>query len=66
MADFCDNATDLERMARDAAIANAGMKNTDAPSRKTCAECGKVIPEARRLAIPGVKLCVKCQTALEG
>ena len=26
-----------------------------------CAECGDPIPEARRLALPGVKLCVDCQ-----
>ncbi|GGY98827.1 hypothetical protein GCM10007169_14780 [Shewanella fodinae] len=29
-----------------------------------CEECGETIPEARRLAIPGVRLCVNCQ-ALE-
>lgn len=27
-----------------------------------CAECGEAIPEARRQAIPGVKLCVDCQS----
>jgi phage/conjugal plasmid C-4 type zinc finger TraR family protein len=27
-----------------------------------CAECGEAIPEARRNAIPGVKLCIDCQT----
>lgn len=26
-----------------------------------CEECGEPIPEARRLAIPGVRLCVSCQ-----
>jgi phage/conjugal plasmid C-4 type zinc finger TraR family protein len=26
-----------------------------------CAECEEPIPEARRLAIPGVKLCLECQ-----
>ncbi|MCJ2164655.1 MULTISPECIES: TraR/DksA family transcriptional regulator [unclassified Pseudodesulfovibrio] len=65
MADFCDIGSDMERLARDTAIANAGMKHTDAPSRETCAECGHVIPEARRQAIPGVTLCVKCQTGSE-
>jgi len=29
-------------------------------SRTHCAECEEPIPEARRLAIPGVKLCVDC------
>ena len=28
-----------------------------------CDECGTTIPEARRKAIPGVKLCVSCQEA---
>lgn len=26
-----------------------------------CAECDELIPEARRHAIPGVKLCIECQ-----
>jgi phage/conjugal plasmid C-4 type zinc finger TraR family protein len=30
-----------------------------------CEECGAVIPEARRKAIPGVRLCVTCQSELE-
>ena len=31
-------------------------------SRTHCAECDEPIPEARRRAIPGVKLCVDCQS----
>jgi len=27
-----------------------------------CEECGKPIPPARREAVPGVRLCVACQT----
>ncbi len=34
-------------------------------SARTCDECGKAIPEARRQAIPGVRLCISCQSALE-
>ena len=30
-------------------------------SRTHCAECDEAIPEARRRAIPGVKLCIDCQ-----
>jgi len=30
-----------------------------------CEECEAVIPEARRKAIPGVRLCVACQSELE-
>jgi phage/conjugal plasmid C-4 type zinc finger TraR family protein len=28
-----------------------------------CAECEEPIPEARRQALPGVKLCIECQQA---
>lgn len=28
-----------------------------------CEECDAVIPEARRQAVPGVRLCVNCQEA---
>jgi phage/conjugal plasmid C-4 type zinc finger TraR family protein len=31
------------------------------PSLTHCAECEAEIPEARRVAYPGVKLCVACQ-----
>ena len=30
-----------------------------------CEECEEPIPEARRKALPGVRLCVACQSALE-
>jgi phage/conjugal plasmid C-4 type zinc finger TraR family protein len=28
-----------------------------------CEECGELIPQARREAVPGVRLCVACQEA---
>ncbi len=31
------------------------------PSLSQCESCGGEIPEARRVAIPGVRLCVACQ-----
>lgn len=30
-----------------------------------CAECGAGIPEARRAALPGVRLCVDCQAVAD-
>ena len=33
------------------------------PSLEACEECGTAIPEARRAAVPGVRLCVPCQEA---
>ena len=35
-------------------------------SRTRCAECEEPIPEARRAAIPGVKLCVDCASQRDG
>lgn len=34
-------------------------------SLRMCAECGEAIPEARRLALPGVRLCRDCQEEAE-
>jgi len=34
----------------------------DGKSLTHCEECGTSIPVARRKALPGVRLCVKCQT----
>ena len=33
------------------------------PALSHCAECGNEIPEARRSAMPGVRLCLPCQEA---
>ena len=33
----------------------------DGPSLPNCEECGEAIPEARRVALPGVRLCLPCQ-----
>ena len=35
-------------------------------SLRECAECGEEIPEARRAALPGVKLCVDCAAERDG
>ncbi len=31
-----------------------------------CAECDEPIPEPRRVALPGVKLCIDCQSERDG
>ncbi len=33
------------------------------PGLTHCEECGVEIPEARRKAVPGVRLCIACQEA---
>jgi phage/conjugal plasmid C-4 type zinc finger TraR family protein len=43
--------------------ARAGMKS--GVSATHCDECGEPIPEARRMAVPGVRRCVSCQSARE-
>lgn len=44
------------------AVERARSRLPRGESRADCAECGEPIPEARRKAIPGVRLCVACQT----
>jgi phage/conjugal plasmid C-4 type zinc finger TraR family protein len=34
-------------------------------SAEDCVECGEPIPEARRLAVPGVQLCIYCKSKSE-
>ncbi|SER43693.1 transcriptional regulator, TraR/DksA family [Vreelandella subterranea] len=34
-------------------------------SLDVCEQCGDPIPDARRKAIPGVRLCVACQSELD-
>lgn len=36
------------------------------PGLSHCEECGDEIPRERRLAVPGVRLCVYCQEFSEG
>jgi phage/conjugal plasmid C-4 type zinc finger TraR family protein len=43
------------------AVARAKSRLPAGPSLTHCEQCNTEIPEARRLAIPGVRLCVKCQ-----
>lgn len=36
------------------------------PSALVCEDCDEPIPDARRVAIPGVQLCVACQAERDG
>ena len=47
------------------AVERARSRLPSGESAKTCRECGAAIPEARRQAIPGVRLCVACQEAAD-
>ena len=43
------------------AVARARAGLATGPAALQCMECGEDIPEGRRLAVPGVRLCVACQ-----
>ncbi|MGV8961327.1 MAG: DksA/TraR family C4-type zinc finger protein [Stenotrophomonas sp.] len=45
------------------AVKRARSKLHHGPSLERCEECDAPIPEARRKAVPGVRLCVICQQA---
>ncbi len=49
----------------DSAVQLARSRLPDGESLTHCEECGVAIPEARRKAMPGVRYCVRCQSALE-
>ena len=44
-------------------IQRARSRLPSGPGLSHCEECGAEIPEARRRAIPGVRVCVACQEA---
>ena len=46
-------------------IQRARSQLAEGESAEECDECGAPIPEARRKAIPGVRLCIDCQSARE-
>lgn len=43
------------------AVTRARSQLPRGESLSDCGECGASIPQARRLAIPGVRLCISCQ-----
>ncbi len=47
------------------AVERARAKLTQGESRRHCEACDAPIPEARRKAVPGVRLCIGCQSDLD-
>jgi phage/conjugal plasmid C-4 type zinc finger TraR family protein len=47
------------------AVKLARSRLSDGEGLSHCEECQAPIPDARRKAIPGVRLCVDCQAELE-
>ncbi|MGV4173929.1 TraR/DksA family transcriptional regulator [Citrobacter freundii] len=64
MADTIDLAQQREQEDRERYI-NKARSRIAASSRFFCEECDAPIPEARRIAIPGVAFCVTCQQIAE-
>jgi len=47
------------------AVERARSSLSAGESLEECEECECTIPQKRREAVPGVRLCVECQSALE-
>lgn len=47
------------------AVSRARSELPTGDSLGHCEECEQPIPEARQAAVPGVRLCVQCQTKLD-
>ena len=48
------------------AVQLARSRLPSGPGEIHCQECGNEIPEARRTAMPGARLCVSCQSGRDG
>jgi phage/conjugal plasmid C-4 type zinc finger TraR family protein len=42
-------------------VSRAQSRLPNGPGASHCEDCGAAIPQARRQAMPGVRLCVACQ-----
>jgi len=49
----------------DDAVQRARSQLPRGESLSHCEECEALIPEARRQAVPGVRLCINCQAELD-
>jgi len=58
MTDICDQADEVIEATRKQALAQ--IPRYTGISATECVECSEVIPEGRRVAIPGVTLCTPC------
>ena len=45
------------------AVSAARARMPTGESEQWCIQCGEEIPEKRRIALPGVKTCVECQSS---
>lgn len=62
MSDAIDKANDAAAVFLAESLAKQRAQLPAGPSLSQCEDCGGPIPEARRQAVPGCRLCVFCQT----
>ena len=55
---------ELELMERERQVLIERMQLREV-SRTHCAECDEAIPQARQVAVPGVRMCIDCQEVEE-
>ena len=60
-AQDCAVSEQIEASIQDELARMKALRRPVGESLTHCADCDEPIPEARRQAIPGVKLCVDCQ-----
>jgi phage/conjugal plasmid C-4 type zinc finger TraR family protein len=65
VSDDADRAQVINEQYQADVIAKAQRNRFTGISNRFCAECEEPIPEARRTAVPGCKLCVSCQQQQE-
>lgn len=63
--DFADIASEREMADRESALARHCAAHPAGESCSHCRECGEPIPKKRQKAVPGVTLCIDCQTIEE-
>lgn len=57
IADLAEIELDLMERERQVLIERMQLRGV---SRTHCAECDEAIPQARQVAVPGVRLCFEC------
>lgn len=65
MADIADIAAERMQRELEATLAAISGPGDSAVSAHWCDECDNEIPQARRLAAPGCRLCIHCQGMYE-
>ncbi|MCY1359650.1 Protein TraR [compost metagenome] len=62
MVDLVEVANELVELRLSEALERQLQKgNLPAVSAEFCEDCDEPIPEARRVAVPGVQTCIECQ-----